>query len=158
MSARTAVYRLFADDDALLYVGVTNNVVRRRGQHRKDKPWWPQVTRQTVEWHPDRATAEAAETTAIQAERPVHNIRAALPPGVDIATATLINQELADAQADYVTKWARAKAMRRLAVLDARAAGWSKYRIAATLGVKVPTVTAIIATAEKNAAKEKRNV
>ena len=80
MSARTAVYRLFDADDALLYVGITGDVGRRWDQHLKDKPWWPQVNRQTVEWHSDRATAEATETVAIRTERPAHNVRHSVLP------------------------------------------------------------------------------
>lgn len=61
-----------------------------------------------------------------------------------------IEDELAQAQAAVL----EAPLRRQRAVMAARAAGWSKYKIAATLGVKEPTVTSIIATAEKNAAKE----
>lgn len=65
---------------------------------------------------------------------------------------TAIEDELAQAQAAML----EAPARRQRAVMAARAAGWSKYKIAATLGVKEPTVTSIIKTAEKNAAKEEK--
>ena len=59
-----------------------------------------------------------------------------------------IERELTEAQADVVR--AREAALRRRkAVVQARAAGWSKYRIAAVLGVGGPTVDSIIATAER---------
>jgi DNA-directed RNA polymerase specialized sigma24 family protein len=45
----------------------------------------------------------------------------------------------------------KARARRQKAVLEARAANWSKYRIAAVLGVKAPTVDSIIKAAEKEA-------
>ena len=61
-----------------------------------------------------------------------------------------IERELAEAQADIVRARA-APVRRRKAVMLARAAGWSKYKIAATLGVKGPTVDSIIASAEREA-------
>ena len=61
-----------------------------------------------------------------------------------------IERELAEAQADVV-KAREAPARRRRAVMAAREADWSKYRIAATLGVKGPTVDSIIASAEREA-------
>ena len=59
-----------------------------------------------------------------------------------------IERELTEAQADVV-KAREAPARRRKAVMLARDAGWSKYRIAAVLGVKGPTVDSIIASAER---------
>lgn len=61
---------------------------------------------------------------------------------------TEIERELTEAQADVI-KARQAPARRRRAVVLARDAGWSKYRIAATLGVKGPTVDSIIASAER---------
>jgi len=61
-----------------------------------------------------------------------------------------IERELTEAQADVV-KAREATARRRRAVMAAREADWSKYRIAATLGVKGPTVDSIIASAEREA-------
>jgi len=49
-------------------------VDRRFRQHAKTKWWWFQVARNTVEWYPNRTSAEAAEKVAIQTEHPVHNI------------------------------------------------------------------------------------
>ncbi len=68
MSERTAVYRVFAADETLLYVGVAKSFARRWSQHAAAKPWWPDVQRQTVDWYPDRDTALAAETAAIRTE------------------------------------------------------------------------------------------
>lgn len=61
-----------------------------------------------------------------------------------------IERELTEAQGDVI-KAREAPARRRRAVMAARAAGWSKYRIAAVLGVKGPTVDSIIASAEREA-------
>lgn len=59
-----------------------------------------------------------------------------------------IERELNEAQAD-VRKAREASVRRRKAVMLAREAGWSKYKIAATLGVKGPTVDSIIEAAER---------
>lgn len=63
-----------------------------------------------------------------------------------------IERELTEAQADVV-KARKAPARRRRAVMLARSAGWSKYKIAATLGVKGPTVDSIIESAERDEAR-----
>jgi len=60
-----------------------------------------------------------------------------------------IERELTEAQAAVAADQARNQ--RREAVMRARAAGWSKYRIAATLGVKGSTVDSIISSAERAA-------
>lgn len=74
MSERTAVYRLFATDDTLLYVGVAKRFGTRWEQHAKVQPWWPHVDHQTVQWYPAREDALLAEKVAIETERPVYNI------------------------------------------------------------------------------------
>lgn len=71
---RTAVYRFFAADDTLLYVGVTQRFGTRWSNHAKQKPWWPQVARQAVVWYDTRAEALSIETEAIKTEKPVHNV------------------------------------------------------------------------------------
>lgn len=70
----TALYRLFGDDEALLYIGIAANFGDRWQRHGRQQPWWPEVRRQTVEWHPDRDSAEDAEAQAIRNERPRYNV------------------------------------------------------------------------------------
>lgn len=68
-----------------------------------------------------------------------------------------IERELADAQAEAqaaVITSRKARLRRQAAVMLARGCGWSKYRIAATLGVKGPTVDAIISAAEREQDKQ----
>jgi predicted GIY-YIG superfamily endonuclease len=79
---RTAVYRMYASDGSLLYIGISNNFGRRWLQHEGTKPWWPEMQRQTVDWFPTRAEASREEEAAIAAERPKYNIAHALkdPP------------------------------------------------------------------------------
>jgi predicted GIY-YIG superfamily endonuclease len=80
MSARCAVYRLYAADEALLYVGAAEDLERRWKHHFYTQPWWQEVQRKAVEWHPDRETALAIERAAIKAERPRFNIIHAIEP------------------------------------------------------------------------------
>jgi DNA-directed RNA polymerase specialized sigma24 family protein len=63
-----------------------------------------------------------------------------------------IERRLTDAQA-AVIKARDATIKRREAVMAARGAGWSKYKIAATLGVKGTTVDSIIKSAEREGVK-----
>jgi predicted GIY-YIG superfamily endonuclease len=71
----TSVYRLFDADDRLLYVGCSEYWNLRINAHRRDKDWFPTVTRTTVERFPTREEALAAELAAIRTEAPIHNVR-----------------------------------------------------------------------------------
>jgi predicted GIY-YIG superfamily endonuclease len=73
-SDRTALYRLYDEDDDLLYVGITRNPERRWAQHAAEKSWWSRVIRRDVEWFETRPAALAAEEAAIALGRPAHNI------------------------------------------------------------------------------------
>lgn len=87
---RTALYRFYNADEALLYVGVTNDPVRRWDQHADAKEWWPQVARKTIEWFEGRAEALAAERTAIRSENPIHNHQSKSSPALrEIAAGRL---------------------------------------------------------------------
>lgn len=70
----TAVYRLYAVGDELLYVGMSNAPLERFIEHRDDKDWWPQVETYSITWFLTRSEAEEAETAAIKDEWPMHNI------------------------------------------------------------------------------------
>lgn len=70
----TTLYRLFDADGALLYIGIAGNPGRRFGQHGTNKTWWSQVATITLEHHPTRDAADAAERAAILAEQPLHNV------------------------------------------------------------------------------------
>lgn len=73
-SIPTALYRLYDIHDELLYVGITTDTVQRWKQHARERYWWPEVTRWTIEEHPDRLSAESAEMFAIKLETPRHNV------------------------------------------------------------------------------------
>lgn len=68
------LYRHFDGDGALLYIGVSLNVVMRLAQHRDHSAWFEAIAKVTVERFPTRAKAIAAEREAIRQERPKHNI------------------------------------------------------------------------------------
>lgn len=70
----TALYRHFDADGKLLYVGISLSVVARLARHVNGSHWARQITMITIEWHPGRPEALAAEAAAIVAERPAFNI------------------------------------------------------------------------------------
>lgn len=69
----TCVYRFYDAADRLLYVGLTLNLKQRLSAHRR-RAWWPEVTRQRIEWFEGRREAKAAERAALASEAPIHNI------------------------------------------------------------------------------------
>lgn len=69
------VYRFFADDGELLYVGCSGSVVKRIEQHRHTRDWWPRVSVVTVEHFPSLAAGRAAEREAIGSEAPAYNVQ-----------------------------------------------------------------------------------
>lgn len=75
---RTALYRHFDADGALLYVGISLNSIKRTMQHRSGARWFEQIARITIEWLPSREEAEQAERNAIRSERPANNVVHAL--------------------------------------------------------------------------------
>lgn len=70
----TAVYRFYDAADALLYIGICDEPLKRWYTHAVDKSWWPEVVRFRVAWFPSRDEAIEAEREAIIAEKPLHNV------------------------------------------------------------------------------------
>lgn len=70
---RTAIYRHFASDGSLLYVGITGQPLKRLQTHMGGSQWAEQIANVTIEWHETRPAAELAERRAIRGERPPHN-------------------------------------------------------------------------------------
>lgn len=70
---RCCLYRFYDADGLLLYVGITNQDMRRWIAH-ETREWWGAVASATVEHYDDRSAALDAERTAIKSERPVHNL------------------------------------------------------------------------------------
>lgn len=71
----TAVYRLYAEDGSLLYVGISNDPARRFQSHKGVQPWWGEVAEKTIAWYPNRLAALKAGHEAIGAEGPRYNIQ-----------------------------------------------------------------------------------
>lgn len=69
-----ALYRMYDAAGDLLYVGQSHDPCTRLLHHRCLAEWALQVARIDVEWHPNKAIAIAAETAAIAADWPKHNI------------------------------------------------------------------------------------
>jgi predicted GIY-YIG superfamily endonuclease len=70
----TSLYRFYAADGELLYVGITKSLPHRLGQHESDKPWFRYVETIKVTNYGSRSHARAAEIRAIQEESPAWNI------------------------------------------------------------------------------------
>jgi hypothetical protein len=73
VTERTALYRLYDSEDRLLYLGIAAIPEQRWKLHSDRQPWWHLVARKSVEWHPDRATAKAAEAQLTSEEQPRYN-------------------------------------------------------------------------------------
>lgn len=71
----TSLYRLFAADGTLLYVGIAFAPLARWKQHGRVKEWWKEVARATLEHFESREAASLAEITAVETEQPLWNIQ-----------------------------------------------------------------------------------
>jgi hypothetical protein len=69
------LYRFYAKDGQLLYVGVTMNPPDRFKDHRHQKEWWPMVSGITMETYDSRAAVLDAERRAIKIEHPKYNVQ-----------------------------------------------------------------------------------
>lgn len=68
------VYRYFAADGTLLYIGSSFNAVKRAFEHKRHSHWYPKAVRIEMQTFPSRAAMRTAETQAIKSERPKHNV------------------------------------------------------------------------------------
>jgi hypothetical protein len=68
------LYRHFAADGALLYVGVSLSTVHRLSGHKKHSHWFADIARVEIQSFESRAAALTAECEAVKKERPRHNI------------------------------------------------------------------------------------
>ncbi len=68
-----ALYRHFAKNGRLLYVGISSKAGERLAQHMKNSQWAARIAHVSWEWFPDRDSAEAAERKAIATEWPIWN-------------------------------------------------------------------------------------
>lgn len=98
----TALYRFFAADKSLLYVGITNNIKKRWRYHETEQAttWWPLVSSNTVRWFTTRTEAEQQEVLAIRSEFPQYNVmhtpKNRLPYGNRRGTVTAVSDTRGD--------------------------------------------------------------
>ena len=69
------VYRVYAEDETLIYIGSTNNVATRISDHAGNADWFHLAHRVDIETHATRSGARAAEKAAVLAERPLGNVK-----------------------------------------------------------------------------------
>jgi hypothetical protein len=69
----SVLYRHFAPDGTLLYVGISEHFWSRLRSHRAQSPWWGAVAWVTVTAGTSRAQVLRAEAVAIYLERPLWN-------------------------------------------------------------------------------------
>lgn len=74
-AAPCTLYRAFAPNGTLLYVGISGHAPTRLKQHRKGAAWFHDAAFWTYETFASRAGAAAAELNAIHGENPMHNIK-----------------------------------------------------------------------------------
>lgn len=70
---RTALYRFFAADGSLLYVGISDQPAVRFRSHAGKSEWWTLAVGRTIEWFDDRKDAAVEELRAIREEGPRYN-------------------------------------------------------------------------------------
>lgn len=63
----------FRSDTELLYVGYSRHLKRRIGNHRREKPWWPEVTDIVTEEFDSEGGARQREKAIWASERPKYN-------------------------------------------------------------------------------------
>jgi hypothetical protein len=70
----TTLYRLYADNGELLYVGLSMYPPARFKRHEAERPWWSAVASIRLEPFSDPVAAAEAEREAIRLEFPLHNV------------------------------------------------------------------------------------
>jgi predicted GIY-YIG superfamily endonuclease len=107
--SRWVVYRYFAGDGALLYVGVTSRWTQRDSNHRGSSTWYADVARHELEHYEDRTVAAQREAEVINIENPRHNRRRfkLAPPYPQADTVLAVH-----APAELIA-WLRSQADRR---------------------------------------------
>ena len=68
------VYLMFSHIDALLYVGITKNGMRRMVEHERTKPWFDQVARIEIERYEELIYAARREKRLIEKFAPLYNV------------------------------------------------------------------------------------
>lgn len=74
MTDTTSLYRHFAADGSLLYVGISLSWPQRTRSHARHARWFEEVARVEIEHFPTREAALGAEREAIKSEKPRFNV------------------------------------------------------------------------------------
>ena len=80
---RCSLYRHFAEDGELLYIGISISAINRLGQHEDHSAWFNSIARVEIEHFDTRAEALEAEREAIQNENPKYNKLHKVKPEID---------------------------------------------------------------------------
>lgn len=104
---KTAIYRLWNAEDALIYIGIAKNPAARFAKHAERSHWWPEVASIQIDWAPTRDEALSIEREAIRAEKPRYNVRHnGVPPHLATAAPTYTCAEcgarITDGEAGYL--------------------------------------------------------
>jgi predicted GIY-YIG superfamily endonuclease len=67
------LYRFFAVEGELLYVGITDDLDRRSREHKQNSSWFSRVVDASVVRYPNRVAAAAAEHAVVAMECPIFN-------------------------------------------------------------------------------------
>lgn len=88
---RTGLYRFYSADQTLLYVGISNNPLRREVSHHSRAEWihLADLTRTVVEWYDRRQDALEAEAAAIRSENPLFNRQRPMAPNTKMVRKTV---------------------------------------------------------------------
>lgn len=123
------LYRHFAGDGTLLYIGSTINPIIRLGGHRVKSEWFADIRRIEIEPYATKELLLQAEKAAIQDERPKYNINGKQPP-------PRVNVEFFAQMAAW--------AQRKSEILSMISSGVSQAEIARQLGVKRQRIHQIV--------------
>lgn len=74
------LYRHFAADGSLLYVGISLHALKRLIDHRDQALWFGEIATVTLEKFGSREAVKKAERKAIETEKPKHNVIFNTPP------------------------------------------------------------------------------
>lgn len=73
MAINNTVYRFFASDGRVLYIGCTSDPGKRFAKHAINRAWWRAVDKISLEHYETMELALEAERRAIESEEPYYN-------------------------------------------------------------------------------------
>jgi hypothetical protein len=80
LSRSTCLYRHFDGAGKLLYVGISLDVLRRLGQHRRSSVWFDDIARVEIEHFADWDSAKEARRKVVAEEKPIFHDAVDLSP------------------------------------------------------------------------------